>query len=164
MADEGYPFYVDLTSIMLFASAVGETNPIYYDEEHAASTSLGGVVAPPTYATASSHWDPNYVLRGVRRIPPPRERPESEKQRSGGGGGGLGRGLHGEQHYHYHQPLRPGMKLTVTSRPGERWEKEGRRGGKLLFGETITEYRDESGELVVTARSVGVQTSKAVEG
>ena len=36
--------------------------------------------------------------------------------------------------------------------PGERWEKQGKRAGKLVFSETITEYRDEAGELVVTAR------------
>ena len=28
---DGYRFPVDLTSIMLFASALGETNPIYYE-------------------------------------------------------------------------------------------------------------------------------------
>ena len=30
-----------------------------------------------------------------------------------------------------------------TTRAGERWEKEGKRAGKLVFSETITEYRDE---------------------
>lgn len=171
----GYTFHVDLTSIMLFASAIGETNKIFYDAAHAEETPLGGVIAPPTFATASSHWDPAYGLRGVRRIPepPPREpepepdtEPKTEQESGGGrrkGGGGLGRGLHAEQHYHYVKPLRPGMKLQVESKRGDSWEKEGRRGGKLLFGETITEYRDEDGELVMTARSVGVQTSKAVE-
>ena len=54
--------------------------------------------------------------------------------------------------------------LTVSSRPGETWEKTGRRGGRLRFVETITEYRDEDGELVVTARGVGVVPEKAVEG
>ena len=52
--------------------------------------------------------------------------------------------------------------LTAETRAGERWEKEGKRAGKLLFSETITEYRDEAGELVVTARSVGVRTEKVV--
>ena len=168
MAD-GYTFYVDRTAIMLFASAVGETNKIYYDDGHAADTELGRVIAPPTFATAASQWDPSYGLRGVRQIPePPTEtagvsEPEQEAEDEGGGRGGLGRGLHAEQHYHYHKPLAPGMKLTVTSKRGKRWEKEGRRGGKLYFGETVTEYRDEDGELVVTARSVGVQTSQVVE-
>ena len=42
-------------------------------------------------------------------------------------------------------------------------EKEGRRGGKLMFSESITEYRNQKGVLCVTATSVGVQTEKAVE-
>ena len=45
-----------------------------------------------------------------------------------------------------------------------RWEKQGKRAGKLVFSETITEYRDEQGELIVTARGVGVRTEKVVEG
>ena len=57
----------------------------------------------------------------------------------------------------------PGDTLTVTTRPGERWEKQGRRGGKLMFSETITEYRNQDGVLCVTARSIGVQTERAVD-
>jgi hypothetical protein len=86
----------------------------------------------------------------------------------GGGGGGSSRGggtgLHAEQHYTYHRPLLAGMVLTATTRAGETWEKEGKRAGKLVFAESITEYRDEQGELVVTARSVGVRTEKVVQG
>ena len=51
--------------------------------------------------------------------------------------------------------LEPGDVLTATVRPGKTWTKEGRRAGKLTFSETITEYRDASGELVVTARDSG---------
>jgi hypothetical protein len=50
--------------------------------------------------------------------------------------------------------------LTATTGDGKTWEKEGRRGGKLLFSESITEYRDQNGELVVTARGVGVRTER----
>jgi hypothetical protein len=32
-----------------------------------------------------------------------------------------------------------------------------------MFSETIQEYRDQNGELVVTARSVGVKTERPVE-
>ena len=53
--------------------------------------------------------------------------------------------------------------LTATVRDGETWEKQGRRGGKLVFVESITEYRDQAGELVVTARGVGVRTEKVAE-
>lgn len=163
---DGYPFYVDRTAIMLFASAIGETNKIYYDEEYAKGTPLGGVIAPPSFPTASSQWDGGYFLRGVRQIPEPPSKSQSReepKKAEKGGGGGLARGLHAEQHYHYHRPVEPGMKLGVTTKRGKTWQKEGRRGGTLHFSETVTEFRDEQGELVVTAKSIGVQTSKAVE-
>ncbi len=161
MADD-YTFYVDRTGILLFASALGETNPIYYDEAQAKATPLGGVIAPPTFAISSAHWNPDYPLRGLRRIPAPKPKPAEAKRSGGGGGGDLARVLHGEQRFEYHQPIRPGMKLTVTTKPGRSWTKEGKRGGGLRFSESITEYRDEQGELVVTATSVGIVTEKAV--
>jgi acyl dehydratase len=164
MADFEFP--VDRTAILNFAAALGETNPIYWDEAHAKATPLGGVIAPPTFAVASALWNPDAGLRGIRQIPkraaPPAEKSGAKEGR--GGGGGSARLLHGEQRFDYHQPLRPGMRLTASSRAGRTWEKEGKRGGKLRFSETITELRDERGELVVTATSVGIVTEKAVEG
>ena len=55
------------------------------------------------------------------------------------------------------------MSLTVTTRAGERWSKQGRRGGTLHFGETVSEFRDDDGNLVMTATNVGVRTGKVVE-
>jgi hypothetical protein len=46
---------------------------------------------------------------------------------------------------------------------GEKWEKQSKRAGLLKFSESITEFRNKEGELVVTARSVGVITEKTVE-
>lgn len=165
MSDPEYEFPVDRTAILNFAAAIGETNPIYWDAAAAAGTPLGDVIAPPTFGVAAAHWNPNYGLRGIRRIPPRVEAPASEaKPRSGGGGGGgLARVLHGEQRFEYHKPMQPGMKLRVATRPGKSWKKEGKKGGKLEFTETVSEYRDESGELVLVATSVAVLTEKAVE-
>ena len=168
---EGYLFHVDPTSIMLFASAIGETNPIYYDAEFADATPLGSVIAPPTFAIAAAHWNPVYPLRGIRKIPAAPPRPGASgasgapgERASSGAGGALARGLHGEQRFQYHKNLEPGMQLRVTTRRGKSWEKEGRRGGVMKFSESVTEYRDADGELVVTATSVGITTSKVVEG
>jgi acyl dehydratase len=163
---DGHSFHVDRTGILLFASALGETNPIYWDEDAAKGTNLGGVIAPPTFAISSAHWNPDYALKGIRRIPPSKPRPAPTAGGGGGGGGGggmnLARVLHGEQRFEYHKPVRPGMKLTVTTKPGKAWSKEGKKGGTMNFSETITEYRDEKGELVVVATSVGIVTEKAV--
>jgi hypothetical protein len=59
--------------------------------------------------------------------------------------------------------MKPGDVLTAASKPGQRWEKESKRAGKLIFSESITEYSDQNGELVVTARSVGIQTERVVD-
>ena len=165
MAEHEFP--VDRTAILTFAAAVGETNPIYWDAAYAKSTPLGDVIAPPTFGISSAHWNPDYGLRGTRKIPARKAEPKPESAaRSGGGGGGgpnLTRVLHAEQRFEYKKPLQPGMKLTVTNRAGKTWEKEGKRGGKLVFTEGVTEYRDEKGELVLVATSVSVITGKAVE-
>jgi hypothetical protein len=155
---EPYTFPVDLSAIMLFARSLGDIRPEYSDPESPEAKALGGVVAPPTFVQSSAHWDPNYPLDMTRprKGPPP-------PHRGDGGGGGVGRGLHAEQHYEYHHPIFAGDTLTVSTRPGERWEKQGRRGGKLLFSETITEYHNQDGVLCVTARSIGVQTERAVD-
>lgn len=156
-------FPVEEGAILLFARAVGDPNPVYADASYAATTEAGGVIAPPTFVQSAAQFDPDYPLRPKFGEPwlgsgrTPTGRPAGE----GSSGGGIGRGLHAEQEFHYHRPARPGDILSATARPGERWEKEG-RSGKLLFSESITEYRDQAGELVVTARSVGVVTERPV--
>ena len=160
-------FPVEAGHILLFARAIGDPNPIYADADYAAGTEVGGVIAPPTFTMASAQFDDGYPLRprigepwfGSGREPTGLKPGAS----SGGGGGGGGTGLHAEQHFEYHRPLRAGDVLTHETRQGERWEKQGRKGGKLLFSEMITEFRDHNGELVVTARSVGVRTERVVE-
>jgi hypothetical protein len=172
-------FPIEAGHIMLFARAIGDMNPVFHDHETA--------VAPPTFIQAGMQFDPEGFLRwrpdrpwmGSAKEPSQamaRMRAQAEAAAAGepqggspagGGGGGQrsggGGGLHAEQHFEYTRIPRPGDVLTSSVRPGERWEKEGRRGGKLVFSETITEYRDQNGELVCTARSVGVQTERVPE-
>ncbi len=161
MAIERFP--VEAGHILCFARAIGDANPAY----HGAMRDGVPVPAPPTFVQASAQFDEDYPLRP--RLGQPwfgsgrNATGGSGSGGGGGGGGGGGNGLHAEQHYVYHRPLRSGDVLHGETRAGERWEKQGRRGGKLLFSEMITEYRDEGGELVVTARSIGVRTEKVVE-
>ena len=160
MAVDRFP--VEAGHIMLFARSVGDTNQIYYDEDYAKTTEAEGIVAPPTFVQASAQWEEGYSLRPVIGEPwfGSGKEPTGVKRESSGGGGG---GLHAEQHYEYHRHPKPGDVLTATIRPGESWTKDGRRGGRLHFSETVTEYRDQHGELVVTARGVGVRTEKIIE-
>jgi hypothetical protein len=68
--------------------------------------------------------------------------------------------LHAEQVFEYHRHPRAGEELFATVRPGRTWSKDGRRAGRLEFHETVTEYRDAQGELVVTATWVSVSTER----
>ena len=175
-------FPVEASHIMMFARAVGDANPIYCDEAHARATELGGIIAPPTFVQASAQFRPDYRLRpkigepwfGSGATPsgtlmPPGGKPEeagTEQEDAETGkpaSGAAAGGLHAEQHFHYHRPVRPGDVLSMTTRPGRTWEKQGKRAGKLVFSENITEYRDASGELVVTARGVSVRTERVIE-
>jgi len=159
-------FPVESSHILMFARAIADPNPIYADHEYAAGTELGGIPAPPTFVQASAQFDPDYPLRPNFDKPwfgSGRDATGIVREPSSGGSGGGGGGLHAEQHYEYHLPLLAGDVLTATTRDGEKWEKQGRRGGSLQFSETITEYRNQLGELVVTARGVGVRTGQVVE-
>jgi hypothetical protein len=161
-------FAVEASHIMMFARAIGDENPIYLDADHAGGTEVGGIIAPPTFAQSSAQFDPDYRLRpkpgqpwfGSGKEPSGIKRETEEGEGSGAAAGGL----HAEQHFEYHRHLRPGDVLSATTRPGETWEKSSKRAGKLVFSEMITEYRDQDGELVITARGVGVRTEKIIEG
>ena len=164
-------FPIEASHIMMFARSIGDGNQIYYDQDYAAGAETGGVIAPPTFVQASAQFDPDYGLRpkiggngwfgsggkptGVK----PREGDGEGSGDSGGGGGGL----HAEQRYIYHRHPKVGDVLTATNKPGKSWEKEGKRSGKLVFSESITEYRDQDGELVVTAIGTGVRTERPVD-
>ncbi len=163
-------FPIEASHIMMFARSVGDDNEIYFDEDYAKGTEAGSIIAPPTFMQASAQFDPDYFLR-----PKPGQdwfgsggkptgvKPKPEGEKSGGGGGGGGGGLHAEQHFEYHRHPKPGDVLTATTKPGKTWEKEGKRSGKLKFAESVTEYRDQNGELVVTAKGVGVSTERPVD-
>ncbi|WP_293676796.1 MaoC family dehydratase N-terminal domain-containing protein [uncultured Phenylobacterium sp.] len=164
MAVKDFP--VEASHILMFARSIGDENVVYTDAEAAKQTEAGGIIAPPTFVQASAQFDPDYVLRpkpGQPWFGSGGKATGITRATSGGGGGGNGGGLHAEQHYEYHRPVRPGDVLTAKTFPGKTWEKEGKRSGKLVFSESVTEYRDQKGELVVTARGVGVRTERPVE-
>ena len=160
MAVDKFP--IEAGHIMMFARAIGDANQIYCDEAHAAKTEPGGIIAPPTFVQSSAQFDPDYFLRpkiGEEWFGSAKGPTGITKKKDGDGGGGGG-GLHAEQHYVYHRQVKAGDVLTATTKPGKTWEKQGRRGGNLVFSEAVTEYRDQKGELVVTATGVGVRTER----
>jgi hypothetical protein len=143
-----YEMVVERGKVREFARATKSSNPEYLDDPTPP--------IPPTFLTTAGFWAP---MRG---------RPQA----AGGGGPGsqaaaaggarnMSRVLHGGQEYiFYGPPPRAGAKLSVSSRALDTYEREGRRGGKMTFTVTATEFRDETGRLVAEGRSTGIVTSR----
>jgi hypothetical protein len=100
-------------------------------------------VIPPTFlTTARLVWEPSD------------QNPAMEL------GFDMARVLHGEEEYtFYGPPPQAGQTLTAASRMGERYEKEGKRGGVMRFAVMCTEFRDAAGALVAEQRSTVVETA-----
>ncbi|MGI9292517.1 MAG: FAS1-like dehydratase domain-containing protein [Pseudomonadales bacterium] len=160
MAIDKFP--IEAGHILMFARSIGDENPIYADAGYAASTEPGGIIAPPTFMQASAQFEPDNFLRpkagepwfgsGKEPTTPGSTIPGTEECDSGGGI------LHAEQHFEFHRHPQAGDVLTAMVKDGKTWEKQSRNGSTLRFKEDVTEYRDQNGELVVTATGVGVTT------
>ena len=124
-------FQVDQRHIRQFAQAIGDTNPLYTDEQYAKTTVHGGIIAPPTFPVAISPDD-------------------NEEQFD------LGldyrRMLHGEQQFIYTRAIRPGDVLHCQLKVTDVYEREG-KNGPMEFLVLDTEIADAAGNHVVTSRT-----------
>jgi acyl dehydratase len=120
---------VERGAIRRFAEAIGDRDPIYYDEAAARAAGHERIPAPPTFATSL-------------RPPDIRE----------GMGVDLRRLLHGEQSYELRRPIYAGDRLRVYARVAELGEKTGRSGVMdVLTTEQIGED-DRTGDVVFVGR------------
>ncbi len=120
MIDKSYlgrtfpPLSVDVEKwqLQFFAKAVGETNPIYFDEVAAQAEGYRSILAPPTYAVSLSLAEPDpfakFVAMGIN----------------------LGKILHAQQQFQYYGPICAGDRVTFQTTVLDIYEK---RGGALQF-------------------------------
>ncbi len=135
-----FRFDVEYGKLREFARAIATDDPAYHAGDRP--------VVPPTFLTSMFHWE-----RNVAESNPWPLVAMSQK-----------RGVHAEQEYIFHgPPPRAGDTLTAQSRIDEIWEKEGRRGGKLVFVTMVTAFHDQDGTLVAEAKMTAVETAKPPE-
>jgi len=129
--------HVELGKVREFARAVKDDKPAYRS-----ATPL----APPTFLMTMALWigdmsqSRSAVKLDYRRL------------------------LHGEQEFEYVNPIRAGDVLTFRSRTKEVFEKQGKRGGKMLFIVGETEFRNQRAEVVAYSRNTVIETEGAVQG
>lgn len=128
-----------------FAKAVTDNNPIYTDARAAKAAGFEDVPIPPTYPFGWNHFGewPELQPEGHDGTSPIMHAIGSLMK-----SGGLI--LHGEQEFTYHRLPVVGEKLRSEGRIADIYEKEG--GSKMTFVVTDSDWYDEAGEKVLTAR------------
>jgi acyl dehydratase len=124
---------VDLDAVRRFASAIGETNRIFFDEAAARAGGYRGVPIPPTYVFCLKHAvsGPDEVLRSL------------------GVEGESGKLLHAEQAFEYVAPICAGDRLNFRERVADVYEK---KAGALVFIVLETVVSDDSGRRMAVIR------------
>ena len=119
---------VEKGAIVKFARAIGDTGPAFNDDDAA----HGGMVAPPTF---------------LRSMPPGPIRAEVRSPYKAN--------LDGGSEWEYFEPVRPGDRITVTTKVADIYERPGRLGN-MLFIIRETRYVSHTGEMAAVQRSTGI--------
>jgi acyl dehydratase len=124
-----YSYEVTKEDIVAFATSLGETNPLFTDEEYAKNTPYGGLIAPPTFCVAfRSHANmPDLKLSYGKR------------------------GFDGGKECQFLKPIRPGDTITGVDRIAAVYEKTG-RSGNMIFIVRESELTNQRGETVAVVR------------
>jgi acyl dehydratase len=120
---------VEKGAIRRFAEAIGDFNPVYYDEEYARAAGYPTIVAPPTFPASFHSAADLRELLGV----------------------GIKSLLHAEQAFEYERPILAGDRIYVSTKVSDVLEKSG-PSGRMDVAVIEDEGRDEEGNLVFRAR------------
>ena len=119
------PVPVTREKIAKFCTSIGETNPLFTDDEAAKEGPYGGVIAPPSYAT---------VFRNGRHF-------FQHVPRFGRAGFDAGKDVE------FVAPIRPGDTISLSSAVKEIYDKTG-RSGTMVFVVVRSTLRNQKNEIV----------------
>ena len=130
-------FSVDVEKgrLRFFAKAIGQTDPVYVDEEAARAAGHAGLPVPPTFLFCMEMESPNPAA--IRDLL----------------GMDYKRLLHGEQGFTYHAMAHAGDTLTFSQRIEDIYDK---KNGALEFVVRNTRVTNQRNELVAELRCVTV--------
>lgn len=124
---------IERTRLKFFAKAIGETNPIYLDEEAARAAGYRDLPAPPSFLFAAE-LDSGTVFSLVEKMEIP-----------------VAKLLHGEQSFTWHLPVIAGDVVTVSAKVSDIFDK---KNGALQFVVKDSTAVNQNGERVAEMRSV----------
>ncbi len=126
---------VEKGRLRFFAKAIGETDPVYFDEKAAKAAGHPGLLVPPTFLFCLEMESPdpaairNLLGLDYRRL------------------------LHGEQGFIYHAPVYAGDTLSFDQRIEDIYDK---KNGALEFVLRKTRVTNQHQKLVAELRTVTV--------
>ena len=122
---------VEKGRLKFFAKAIGETDPIYMDEDAAKAAGYRSLPAPPTFGFSLDleQYEPFSDLTEM--------------------GISLGKLLHGEQNFTYHAPICAGDTITLQSKVVDIYDK---KGGALEFLVQDYTLKNQDDQLVAEVR------------
>jgi len=144
---------VEKGSIKRFADAVEETNPLYWDEDYAAKSKFGSIIAPPGFFGWPVKLPPGATFQRPTDIADPPE--TTDAMRAALAKAGYANVLDGGIEYEFFLPIRAGDALTAKSIIKEVREREGKTG-KMAFVIIETSYTNKKNELVAVQRSTAI--------
>lgn len=122
-----YNRVASLDAINHYMRGIGDTNPLYLDETHAARSRWGGVIAPPCFLY-SVHWG-SWDLRRGWGLP------------------GV-HGLHNQDRWQFFRPISAGSPILATRELVGLDEKHGRLAGRAFIETVRVRFRDSEGRLL----------------
>jgi acyl dehydratase len=144
---------VEKGSIKRFADAVGETNPLYWDEEYAAKSKYGSIIAPPGFFGWPIKLPRGMTFQRPTDISDPPE--ATEGMRAALAKAGYWRVVDGGIDYEFFLPVHAGDVLSAKSIIKEVREREGKTG-KMAFVIIETSYYNQKNELVAKADATAI--------
>lgn len=138
-------FEVTRLDIRKIADAAGDRNPLYWDDDYAAASRYGGIIAPPGFFGWPLKWDPD--------MPFPNSSEITEYMFAEIFKAGYSRAINAGMESEFFKPIRPGDILIAVSEIVALEEKEGKTSGKMLISTVETEVFNKNGDLVARQRS-----------
>ena len=139
---------VERGPITQFAASVTDTNPIYRNKDAAKAAGFDDIPVPPTYFfSGATFWGAFPEAQPADATPD--RNPTMEIIGKLMSKGGIV--LHGEEEFTYHKPVVVGDTIKSEGKVVDLYEKPA--GDKTMtFLVTENEYRNQDGDLVLTAR------------
>jgi acyl dehydratase len=136
-------------AIRYFAIAIGDLNPLYFDDDFARAHGHPSVIAPPTLVCETNQFIPgprgaDGYLTQIFELDVPGTRQ-----------------IRGGNSYEFFRPVLPTDRITITWRLEDMAERTSSSGTEMLVVTSVATYTDQSGEMV--ARNTETMIYQAVQ-